>query len=109
MLLREGKVTYFYAVDQFKGMRQDCTVQHLKNELSVSIYEAHARSALEYGDIGEYNQCQGQLAQHYAAGVSGCREEFLAYRILYQAVHAGKDNRVALLTCLQSVSSEVNV
>lgn len=34
-LLREGKEGYFYALDQFKGMRQDCTVQHLKNDLTV--------------------------------------------------------------------------
>jgi hypothetical protein len=36
-LLREGSENYFYALDQFKGMRQDCTVQHLKNDLTVSI------------------------------------------------------------------------
>jgi len=36
-LLRQGKQNYFYALDQFKGMRQDCTVQHLRNDLTVSI------------------------------------------------------------------------
>ncbi len=34
-LLREDKENYFYALDQFKGMRQDCTVQHLRNDLTV--------------------------------------------------------------------------
>jgi hypothetical protein len=34
-LLRQGKENYFYALDQFKGMRQDCTVQHLRNDLTV--------------------------------------------------------------------------
>jgi SAC3 family protein LENG8/THP3 len=58
-LLRAGSVTYFYAQDQFKGMRQDCTVQHLRNELTARIYEAHARAALEYGDVAEYNQVSG--------------------------------------------------
>ena len=90
-------------------MRQDCTVQHLQTELSARIYEAHARCALENGDVGEYNQCQGQLQQHYASGIPGSKAEFLAYRILYQAVHAGKGGRVALLTCLQAVQPEVSL
>lgn len=36
-------------------------MQHLRRELTVRIYEAHARAALEYGDVAEYNQCQTQL------------------------------------------------
>ena len=34
-LLRAGEQCYFYALDQFKGMRQDCTVQHLRSDLTV--------------------------------------------------------------------------
>ena len=82
-------------------------MQHLRNELAVRIYEAHARSALEYGDIGEYNQCQTQLIAFYADGLPGCREEFLAYRILYQTVHVGQGEGAALLGTLQAVSPEV--
>lgn len=108
-LLRRKEVAYFFASDQFKGMRQDCTVQHLQNEVSASIYEAHARCALEHGDMAEFNQCQAQLLQHYKAGISGCRQEFVSYRVIHQSVHAGGGDRAALLTCLQSISPEVGL
>jgi SAC3 family protein LENG8/THP3 len=59
-LIRAKSVSsYFYIEDQFKGMRQDCTVQHLRSELTGRIYEAHARAALEYGDFAGYNQVLG--------------------------------------------------
>ncbi|GIL69107.1 hypothetical protein Vretifemale_97 [Volvox reticuliferus] len=92
-MIAHGEATYFYSLDQFKGMRQDCTVQHLRNGLAVRVYEAHARSSLEYGDTAEFNQCQARLAHLYADGQPGCVAEFTAYRVLYETVHCATAGR----------------
>ncbi len=115
-MIARGEATYFYALDQFKGMRQDCTVQHLRNALAVRVYEAHARSSLEYGDTAEFNQCQARLGHLYAEGQPGCLAEFTAYRLLYETVHcaassgsasSGSSMARALLHTMRTVPREL--
>jgi hypothetical protein len=76
------KATYEWICNQFKSLRQDLTVQRIKNEFTVQVYEIHARMALESADMVEYNQCQASLKALYELGIPGKVEEFTAYRIL---------------------------
>ncbi|KAH8071801.1 SAC3/GANP/Nin1/mts3/eIF-3 p25 family-domain-containing protein [Cristinia sonorae] len=76
------KANYNWICSQFKSLRQDLTVQRIKNEFTVNVYEIHARMALEVGDMVEYNQCQAMLRNLYDLGIPGKHEEFTAYRIL---------------------------
>jgi hypothetical protein len=94
---------YAYICDQFKSLRQDLTVQRIKNDFTVEVYETHARFALEKLDMGEYNQCQTQLKLLYEAGLTGHESEFIAYRILYLL---GTKNRSELNSLISELSSE---
>ncbi|KAI8817556.1 SAC3/GANP/Nin1/mts3/eIF-3 p25 family-domain-containing protein [Fimicolochytrium jonesii] len=97
------EANYTYICDQFKSLRQDLTVQRIKNDLTVAVYETHARIALEKGDLGEYNQCQAQLLQLYKFhNLSGAIDEFTGYRVLY-LVHT--DNRTELIKLISDLTA----
>ncbi|KAF3922969.1 hypothetical protein ABW20_dc0102418 [Dactylellina cionopaga] len=98
---------YSYICDQFKSLRQDLTVQHIKNEFTINVYEIHARIALEKGDLGEYNQCQSQLANLYSEKVPGGHpHEFKAYRILYLLHTCNRSDMNDILASLTPAEKE---
>ena len=98
---------YAYLCDQMKAIRQDLTVQHIRDEFTVRVYEEHARVAVEVGDLSEYNQCQTQLRQLYQDAEGQGEDarahevEFLMYRLCY---HMITNNQAALNTMLRELA-----
>lgn len=102
----EGK-DYSYINNQFKSIRQDLTVQHIKNDFTMVVYETHARIALENNDLGEFNQCQSQLSylirdlKRQGNLLEKGRKlelEFTCYRIIYM-VMTGNHSDINRLRC----------
>lgn len=95
-MVQSSPKNYLYKCDQLKSIRQDLTVQRIRNELTARVYETHGRLAIEVGDLSEYNQCQSQLKTLYAEGIKGCDMEFAAYNLLCVLLHSS-NNRDLLL------------
>uniref|UniRef100_A0A0E0CA03 SAC3/GANP/THP3 conserved domain-containing protein n=1 Tax=Oryza meridionalis TaxID=40149 RepID=A0A0E0CA03_9ORYZ len=103
-MVETSQKNYLYKCDQLKSIRQDLTVQRIQNELTVKVYETHARLALQSGDLPEFNQCQSQLKRLYAEGIKGCHFEFSAYNLLCVMLHS--NNKRDLLSSMASLPKD---
>ncbi|XP_051206124.1 SAC3 family protein A isoform X1 [Lolium perenne] len=103
-MVETSQKNYLFKCDQLKSIRQDLTVQRIQNELTVKVYETHARLALQAGDLPEFNQCQSQLKRLYREGNKGCDFEFSAYNLLCVMLHS--NNKRDLLSSMASLSKE---
>ncbi|TKY50614.1 Leukocyte receptor cluster member 8-like [Spatholobus suberectus] len=104
LMVENSPKNYLYKCDQLKSIRQDLTVQRIRNQLTVKVYETHARLTLEFGDLPEYNQCQSQLKTLYAEGIKGSDMEFAAYNLLCVILHS--NNNRDLLSSMARLSHE---
>ncbi|KAK6933350.1 hypothetical protein RJ641_036244, partial [Dillenia turbinata] len=115
LMVQNSQKNYLYKCDQLKSIRQDLTVQHIQNAFTAKVYETHARLALEFGDIPEYNQdfidltficfaVSMQLKTLYADGIEGCVMEFSAYNLLCVIMHSS--NNRDLLSSMSSSSCD---
>lgn len=94
-----GQEQYMFLWEQMKSIRQDLTVQRIRNDFTVEVYEMHARVCLEYDDQAELKQCQAQLQQLYGEGL-GTKEgqrEFMAYNLLYNISQRAENNVADLM------------
>eukprot|EP01029_Cantina_marsupialis_P031948 TRINITY_DN93867_c5_g1_i1.p1 TRINITY_DN93867_c5_g1~~TRINITY_DN93867_c5_g1_i1.p1 ORF type:complete len:674 (+),score=229.60 TRINITY_DN93867_c5_g1_i1:99-2120(+) len=104
---KNEKLEYLYINDQLKSIRQDLTVQGIKDMFTVKVYETHARVALQNNDQQEFVQCQSQLMILYKLGTLKCRNapEFVAYRLLH-LIWSGEE--VQMRTALLDLNDELN-
>ena len=88
---RLGQIKYEYFSEQLRSIRQDLTVQGIKNKFTVEVYQVHIRLALEAGDLDQFNASMSRLFELFKEGLPGKKtvsdiQEFLAYRIVYFAL-----------------------
>ncbi|CAG9315436.1 unnamed protein product [Blepharisma stoltei] len=98
---RRKEIKYEYFSDQLRSIRQDLTVQGIKDKFTVEVYQVHTRLALEAGDLDQCISCMSRLFELYDEGLSGKQAEFTAYRIIYFSL---QQLYIQLEKCLKKLS-----
>ncbi|KAH7647252.1 SAC3 GANP domain [Cryptosporidium bovis] len=102
---RKKKYDWKYLEEQFRSIRQDLTVQGIKNNFTIQVYEMNGRIALENHDLGQFNQCQARLKELYSLNFvefeHSNREEFLCYYIIYVTLQNMKTDIIRVLDEVQ--------
>ena len=100
---------YGWCCNQLKSIRQDLTVQHVRNTFACECYETHGRIALEHGDLSEFAQLMTPLSALHSEGLTTLpiRAEFCAYRVLLSCHHK-RHNDLSLLALIASLPVELS-
>ena len=100
---------YGWCCNQLKSIRQDLTVQHIRNTFACECYETHGRIALEHGDLSEFAQLMTPLSSLHSEGLTplAVRAEFIAYRILL-ACHHKRHNDLSILSLLATLPTQLS-
>ena len=71
--------------DQFKAIRQDMVIQHIRSANAVTVYETNGRLALQEQDYPEFYKVQSFLMGLYKDNEDARHNEheFMAYRLFY--------------------------
>lgn len=72
-----------YIIEQLKSIRQDISIQSIKNDFAIQVYETNCKIALVSNQFDELVQCLGQLMALYKTFPEETKDEFICYHMLY--------------------------
>lgn len=94
-MIAGGEKDFMYIWSQLKAIRQDLTVQHIRNETTVRTEEVFARAALEHSDQQEFRKCVSTLQAMYDEDLPGSKAEFGGYQLLLYICIEQKDRELS--------------